>query len=249
MASKAHFPEVPVVLAPEPAAAVSPVVPVPAPAVVPPPVMRSPEALVTPTVIMTEADAYIHERVASQPTSLDEVRRAVVYTDTEQNRLSLPDYFERFSHDCTRGQGCQVHSWHDEGGRWSYGNRGEFIFRWIKKAKRAIDHAMNVQGWFFVNRRYFPEAPHHLFSANGGIELGDLILFFLPAKQALLLRAAPGKRSTEMVRSRMTRIKDGKVLMTGEPENDRFYTPTSSDAAEEEDVNETTPGIQEDRDF
>lgn len=206
------------------------------------------ETLVQPTVIMTEADAYIHERVASQPKDLDEIRQVTVYTETDQNRLSLPDYLERFSHDCTRGRGCPVHSWqHDaERNRWSYGNRGEFIFRWIKKAKRAIDHAMNVQGWFFVNRRYFPEAPPHLFSANGGIEQGDVILFFLPAKQALRLRAAPGQRSTEILKSRMTRYKDGQVLMTGAPENEQFYAPESSGAEEE---NETAPGIQEDRDF
>src|SRR3990167_7247623 len=218
--------------------------------VLPDPVV-TPETLVRPTIIMTEEDAYIHERVASQPASLDEVRSTVVFADTEKNRLSLPDYFERFSHDCTQGRGCLSHNWqHDEErNRWSYGNRGEFIFRWIKKAKRAIDHAMNVQGWFFVNSRYFPDAPPHLFSANGGIELGDVILFFLPAKQALALRAAPGKRSNEVLRSRLTRVKDGKVLMTGQADNEQYYLPDSTGPQEDDDRNETTPGIQEDRDF
>ena len=180
-----------------------------------------------PTVIMTEADAYIHERVASQPRSLDEVRTTVVQSDIEKNRLSLPDYLERFSYDCTQGRTCKAHPWtYDEAtGRWSYSKRGEFVFRWTKKVKRAIDHAMNVNGWFFVNRRYFPDAPHHLFSANGGIELGDVILFFLPAKQALALRAAPGKRSSEAVHARMTRVKAGSVLMTGDPTNPNVYMP------------------------
>src|SRR3990167_9191199 len=133
--------------------------------------------VVRPTVIMSEEDAYITERVVSQPATLDEVRKTVVYTATATNRLSLPDYLERYSYDCTYGPDCKAHTWKlDEVlGRWSYGHRGEFVFRWIKKVKRAIDHAMNVQGWFFVNRRYFPDAPTHLFSANGGVEQGDVI--------------------------------------------------------------------------
>src|SRR3990167_9416502 len=206
------------------------------------------EALVKPTIIMTEEDAYIHERQASQPQTLEEVRRVVVHTDTEKNRLSLPDYFERYSHDCTSGRGCKAHTWvYDEPtNRWSYGNRGEFIFRWVKKVKRAIDHAMNVQGWMFVSRRYFPDAPNHLFSANGGIELCDVILFFLPTKQALLLRAAPGKRSTEILKSRLTRTKSGDMLMTGNPDGDHVYIPESSG---DEDDNANAPGIQEGRDF
>lgn len=214
----------------------------------------TPEALVKPTVIMTEDDAYIHERVASQPTSLEEIRRITVHTDTTKSRLSLPDFFEKYSYDCTNGPDCRIHQWkRDEAtGRWSYGNRGEFIFRWIKKTKRAIDHAMNVQNWVFVNRRPFAEAPAHLFSANGGVELGDVILFFLPAKQALALRAIPGKRSNEALKSRMTRVKGDKVMMTGNIEDERYYTPEiGGGAADDEGGNEdaVVPGVQEGRDF
>ena len=206
------------------------------------------ESPVKPTIIMTETDAYIHERMVSQPKTLDEVRRTVVQVDTSKNRLSLPDYFERFSYDCTVGRGCKSHIWsYDEStNRWSYPQRGEFIFRWMKNTKRAIDHALNVSGWFFVNRRYFPEAPSHLFSANGGIELGDVILFFLPAKQALALRAAPGKRSTETIRSRVTRVKAGEVLMAGDPSDERFYQPESGT---DTDTDATAPGLVEGRDF
>lgn len=216
--------------------------------VVPPAVPAAPLDPVKPTVIMSEDDAYITERLASQPETLEAARQVTVHTESSKSRVALPEYFERFSYDCTNGQACHVHAWtFDEAkDRWQYSNRGEFIFHWTKKAKRAIDHAMNVQGWLFANRRYFPDAPTHLFSANGGVELGDVILCFLPAKQALLLRNAPGKRSTEIVRSRVTRVKDNKVLMTGHPENEQFYTPTSTGAEEE---NDTTPGIQEGRDF
>ncbi len=227
-------------------------VPSPAPGPVAPPTEAPSgdfeDTPVKPTVIMTETDAYIHERMISQPKTLDEVRHTVVQVNTDKNRLSLPDYFERFSHDCTVGRGCPAHAWsYDEPtNRWSYPQRGEFIFRWMKNTKRAIDHALNVSGWFFVNRRYFPDAPSHLFSANGGIELGDVILFFLPAKQALALRAAPGKKSTELIKSRLTRVKAGEVLMTGSPDNERFYQPESGTDA---DTDATAPGLVEGRDF
>ena len=98
-----------------------------------------------------------------------------------------------------------------------------------------------------MNRRYFPDAPTHLFSANGGVELGDAILQFLPAKQALNIRYAPGKRSSEIIRSRVTRMKDGNVVMAGDLNNDNVYVPTSSGGAEEEDA--TAPGLVEGRDF
>ena len=201
---------------------------------------------ITATVIMSEEDAYITERVASQPATLDEVRKVVVYTDSTKNRLSLPPYFERFSHDCTVGQECLVHAWKrdDATNRWSYGNKGEFIFRWVKKVKRAIDHAMNVQGWLFVNQRYFPDAPDHLFSANRGVELGDVVLFFLPAKQALALRAVPGRKSNEALKARLTTTRAGDVVMTGNLDNDKFYVP---EGGGEED--ESSAGVQEGRDF
>ena len=206
------------------------------------------EALTKPTVIMTESDAYIHERLASQPATIEEIRaREVNSPESVKNRLALPDFFERYSYDCTVGQACKAHAWkYDEStNRWSYGNRGEFIFHWTKKTKRAIDHAMNVVEWAFVSRRYFPDAPTYLFSANGGIELGDVILFFMPAKQALLIRNAPGKRSTEILKSRISRTPSGDVLMTGNPDSRQYYLP---DAGGDEEGN-NVPGLQEDRDF
>ena len=93
------------------------VLPVPTPAV-----SDFVESPVKPTIIMTESDAYISERMHSQPKTLDEVRSVTIQTDVTKNRLSLPDYFEHFSYDCTMGQSCQVHPWsYDEAtNRWSY---------------------------------------------------------------------------------------------------------------------------------
>ena len=205
---------------------------------------------VSPTVIMREEDAYIHERIASQPKSLEELGRIKVHTDFEKTRTQLPDYFEAFSYDCTvSNPKCRAHAWKQDEttNRWSYGNRGKYIFRWVKNSKRAIDISMNVYGWVFVNRRLFTEAPTHLFSANGGVELGDLILFVLPAEQGLALRHAPGKRSTEILKSRITKTKSGEALMTGDPTNERYYVPEGTG---EEDVDPTpSTGIVEGRDF
>lgn len=208
------------------------------------------EVPVKPTVIMREEDAYIHERIATQPKSLEELSQVVVHTDVEKSRLQLPDYFEQFSYDCTvASPKCKAHAWtYDEkANRWSYDRRGKFIFRWVKNTKRAIDTAMNVNSWVFVNRRLFPDAPTHLFSANGGIELGDVILFVLPAAQALQLRNAPGKRSTEALKARMTRTDRGKVVMTGDLSNEQFYVPDSG--GEEDGDDRTAPGLVEERDF
>jgi len=88
-----------------------------------------------------------------------------------------------------------------------------------------------------------------LSAATFGPVLGVILRVAPPAKQALALRAAPGKRSNDVIRSRLTRVKDGKVLMTGQADNDQYYLPDSTGSQEDDDRNETTPGIQEDRDF
>lgn len=204
----------------------------------------------SPTIILSAEDAYIRGRMAAQPQSLDEIRKVVVHTDGGANRLRLPRHFESYSYDCSIGPGCHTHQWkqaesvNEIPGQWSFGNRGEFIFRWVKKHKRAFDEAMNAKGWVTVNRRQFPDAPDHLFTANGGIEEGDMVLFILPAKQALALRAAPGKRSMDAVRSRVTRTASGDALMTGNPNDERFYAPQGGGEDDE-----SSTGIQEGRDF
>lgn len=148
------------------------------------PEKKEPE--INPTVIVTKTDAYIHERMRSQPQTLDAVRATVTKLQTTASRLDLPDYFVKYSYDHTQGQ-------------------GEFVFRWLFRDKRAIDYAINVRGWQLVNRRYFPDAPNHLFSANGAVEIGDDILSFVKAEIALAYRKASGDKSTERVKAQMTK--------------------------------------------
>ena len=50
-----------------------------------------------PMTIMSENDAYIAERMKSQPRYLDEIEVKTREEKSGQHRLSLPDYFEEFS--------------------------------------------------------------------------------------------------------------------------------------------------------
>lgn len=167
-----------------------------------------------PMTIMSPEDAYIAERMKEQPSELAEIE--VVPQDEVKgtHRLSLPDFFEEFSHDCTRGQSCQHHGWvktkvvyglDKEMDRWIQGKHGKYIFRWLNKNKRALDNSINVRGWFLVNRSYFNEAPRILFSVNGGVENGDSILGFMPVSKAIAMREKPSKDSQDRVRSESNR--------------------------------------------
>ena len=181
-----------------------------------------------PVVIMTEMDSIVSQRINSQPKSLAEIEEAsskiLDLQGDEVHRLSLPLEVEKFSFDCTRGSKCQVHR-RDESGKILH--RGKFIFRWQFKEKRALDHAMNVKGWFLVNKAYFPDFPRHLYSVNGGIEIGDSILSFMPFEKALKIREFPSQRSVESLRSRITPVKgrQGRMLMTGNPNQEHVYEP------------------------
>ncbi len=75
--------------------------------------------------------------------------------------------------------------------------------RWIYKKKQAIDHATHDRGWTIANKVYFPElsAKGYLFTANGTIETGDLILGFMPEERAERLRRIPGEISSEKVKN------------------------------------------------
>jgi len=201
-----------------------------------------------PTVIMSELDSVIHERMKSQPQTLKEIEVKSVKNEAPGlHRMSLPSYFEEMSYDCTRGETCEHHRKDEKG---NVLNRGKFILRWLYKEKRAIDYAMNVKGWFLVNRSYFPDAPRHLFSANGGVENGDALLAFMSVDKALPLRTFPSERSQELLKSRMSPSKKSpgkRVVMTGNPGDERFYEPEMS---AEEASDESRPGeIQEGRDF
>lgn len=190
-----------------------------------PPVLRT----------ISEEDSYIRERIDAQPVTLDEVKtRSTPRLSQGKHRLSLPEYFEGQSYDCTWGEGCPVHRMDD---RHRILNRGEFVFRRVWKRKRAIDEAINLKGWFLVNRTYFPEVPKHLVSASGGVEEGDSILFFMPAEQALRVRRSSGEMSRERVRDQLTRYDN----------HEEFYRPRPE--AEEESDGTPSNAWQEGRDF
>ena len=184
--------------------------------------------------ILSELDSQIAERMKGQPQSLEEiVSRAKVHErqSLSRHRLSLPAFFQALSYDDAPE------------------NKGEYVFKWIFKDKRSIDRHLNVLGWNLVNRTYFAQAPRYLFSANGGVEVGDAILGFIPAKQAIEMRLAPGKRSQERLSSQMTQVDKDYVLMTGNPKDEKVYQPKLGTEAEES-SEEKVPGVlTEGRDF
>ena len=176
--------------------------------------------------LMTPLDSYISESIKTQP----EVEKldVEVKKDIEgRHRLSLPDYLEPFSYDCTQGIKCPHHKWTSEYlpmgenkkiRQWRQTKFGQFVFRWILKHKSAIDHAKHIRGWYLVNRTYFPDSPKTLFSINGAVEIGDNILFLIPFKKALEMRKRPARQSQERIKSETTRHK----------ENPSFYEPKLS---------------------
>ena len=104
-------------------------------------------------------------------------------------------------------------------------------------------------GWTLVNRTYFPDAPKWLFTASGGVEVGDSILAFMPAKRAVAIRLEPGVRSRNKVQSRMTQVEQDYVLMTGNPKDARVYQP-NMEAEERETAPASVGGeLVEGRDF
>ena len=157
---------------PEPETAVSPSEPEPVKPV------ESTTRSAEPLVIVTDTDAYIHERMKSQPSTIEEIEVRDRSRETEgQHRLKLPDEVV----DALASRNVSP--------------------RWLNKNKRAIDHALDVIGWTLVNRSYFPKLKKHLFTANGSIERGDSILAFIPQKRAEEIRRRPGQISRERVKS------------------------------------------------
>ncbi len=162
-------------------------------------------------VIKTELDAYISERLQTQPKTLDDIRVKETSDFDGPHVLSLPKEVDK----CFKSRGLSP--------------------RWINKDKRMIDRALNIRGWVLVNRVYFPELPKHLFTANGTIENGDSILGFMPASNAEKLRRRPGEISQERIKNlpiekykneaqgekinyykpALTAEKDGEMVTTG----------------------------------
>lgn len=164
-----------------------------------------------PVTLVSEHDAYIAERIKEQPRTLAEVESEISVAEKDGiHRLSLPDFFEPMSYDCTRGIGCEYHAWHKtevmygldkKMDRWEQAKRGKFIFRWLNKNKRALDHNLNVRGWKIVSKFYFEEAPKTLFSVSGGVENGDSILAFMSVSKATSMREKPSKDSQDRINS------------------------------------------------
>lgn len=207
-----------------------------------------PEERTQPMTIMTEGDAYISERIKSQPRTLPEIEVEDKDERLGIHRLSLPDYFEPFSYDCTIGISCSDHGWSKETimygldkqmDRWVQAKRGKYVFRWLNKNKRALDTAINVRGWFIVNRSYFNDAPKILFSVNGGVENGDSILGFMPVSKAISIREKPSKDSLERVKSESNKHE-------GHP---NFYKAKLSPEKSEGDDYAPPDAYQEGRDF
>ena len=213
----------------------APATPSVAPLPAPEPVLSVAAQQGSPSVIVTqlsELDSYIAQRQRGQPKTLDDVEARVQRLENlnrDRHRMTLPDYFEQKSYD-------------HEASR-------PFVFRWLFKEKKAIDRALNDIGWTLVNRTYFPDAPEYLFTANGGIEIGDALLAFMPAKRALAIRLEPGRRSQQKLASRMTKVEQDYVLMTGNPADERVYKPEMG--AEEREVAPASVGgeLVEGRDF
>jgi hypothetical protein len=129
-------------------------------------------------VIKTEVDAYINERLISQPKKFEDIKVRDNFDDSVANHiLKLPKEIKKAL---------------DEKNMTPY---------WINKKKKAIDHALDTRGWTIFNRVLFPNIPKHNFTANGTVEIGDCILGFMPAKNAEILRRRPGLKSQEMIKN------------------------------------------------
>lgn len=198
-----------------------------------------------PITLISEIDASISERIKSQPSDLSQVE-FVDYDVAGRTRLSLPDYFEKYSHDCTQGILCKVHQWKPREEkingvnitRWEYENKGKYIFRWVYKRDRAIDNAINIRGWYIASRMHFEDAPSILFSVSGGVEEGDSILMFMPFEKALKIRENPSRKSIEHIKAEETRHENNRDVYY-KPKLD----PEGSEGADEAPV----AGVQMDK--
>ena len=144
-----------------------------------------PEPQESPVLTMlSQDDAYIADRIKSQPKTLDDVFsvKEKRYAPGE-HRLTLPKEFKPYE--------------------------SKFAFRWVYKRKRAIDEAVN-KGWVIVNRVLFPELARDkrfLFSTSGAVERGDAILAIMGKHIAEALRKEPGEKSRALVKAHLDKGK------------------------------------------
>lgn len=128
-------------------------------------------------VIHSELDAFMIDRIKSQPQSLEEIDSEVIVTsDKVKHQLSLPDELKPYEE--------------------------KYAFCWIFKRKQAIDEACDIYHYKFANRLYFSDLPDHLFSARGIMERGDNVLMFRPKKIDQEMRKVPGIESTNRIKDR-----------------------------------------------
>ncbi len=146
-------------------------------------------------VLLNNTDAYIHDRMKSQPRSLEEIE-VVAEQDNKANyhQLTLPKEIKKYE--------------------------DRFRFRWLSKDKRQIDHACDVRGWVIVNRLYFDELPDHIFTVTGSIERGDNILAFIRKDIGEQMFKEPGKKSKDIVEGMLSKHKDDPRYYTPKEGND-----------------------------
>lgn len=171
------------------------------------------------TMPLSVEDTYVADRMKSQPKSLEEVftMEDKRYAPHE-HRLSLPKELKAYEK--------------------------KFCFRWINKRKRAVDEAVDIKGWVIANKVLFPDVPKHLFSMSGAIERGDAILGFMPLKKAEAIRKAPGDKSSDLVKSQLSK---GTIPLPKGKSG--FYKPEDTSAENETDEGIPTGGVMEGRDF
>ena len=174
-----------------------------------------------PISIMTAENSYIADRMKSQPKSFEDLETAPRMDVEGIHRLSLPEFFESLSYDCTRGVSCPHHKWSKKKVmfgleksimQWDQNHFGKYIFRWLSKKKQALDRSLDVMGWSLVNRSFgdFKNAPRTLFTINGGVENGDAILGFMHCEKGKHIRKNPSVVSQDRVKSEATKHETDK---------------------------------------
>lgn len=190
-----------------------------------------PEKEERPVQIMTEKDSYISARIKAQPKSLDDLEVTTREEKLGIHRLSLPDFFEAYSYDCTRGISCEVHGWtkrkvsyglNMEMDRWEQSKHGKYIFRWLNSNPKALDPNIDVSGWAIVNETLFPDCPRIHFSVSGGVRNGDSILGVMPVAKALAMRAKPSQSSIDRVKSESEKHENHPNFYKAKLDSERF---------------------------
>lgn len=151
-------------------------------------------------IMLSETDAFIADRIKSQPKTLTEIETQVLEKPREgYHNLSLPNELKDYEK--------------------------RFAFCWIFKHPRAIDQACTLYHWVICNKVYFSEVSDkspHLFNANGVIMRGDEILMFRSKKVDEEMRKVPGLESAQMIKNR-TQAHEGDPAFYI-PKSDEFET-------------------------